>query len=38
MEVLDVAATWWQEQGKPFWALVSGPEGWGAGLPPLPPV
>ena len=38
MEVLDGAATWWQEQGKPFWALVSGPEGWDAGLPPLPPV
>ena len=35
IEVLDGAATWWQEQGKPFWVLVSGPEGWEAGLPPL---
>ena len=38
IEVLAGASTWWQEQGKPFWALVSGPEGWDAGLPPLPPA
>ena len=36
VEVLDGVAQYWQEQGKPFWAIVSGPEGWGAGLAPLP--
>lgn len=36
VEVLDGVAQYWQEQGKPFWAIVSGPEGWDAGLPPLP--
>ena len=35
-EVLEGAASYWQEQGKPFWAIVSGPEGWDAGLPPMP--
>ncbi len=35
-EVLDGAAQYWQGQGKPFWAIVSGPDGWDAGLPPLP--
>ena len=36
VEVLDGVAQYWQGQGKPFWAIVSGPEGWDAGLPPLP--
>ena len=36
VEVLDGVAEYWQGQGKPFWAIVSGPEGWDAGLPPLP--
>jgi hypothetical protein len=35
-EVLEGAASFWQEQGKPFWAIVSGPEGWDSGLPALP--
>ncbi|MFH1604871.1 MAG: barstar family protein [Pseudomonadota bacterium] len=38
IEVLDGAAQFWQEQGKPFWAVVSGPDGWNAGLPPFPSV
>ncbi len=38
VEVLDGAAEYWQGQGKPFWAIVSGPDGWDAGLPPLPPA
>ena len=36
VEVLDGVAEYWQGQGKPFWAIVSGPDGWNAGLPPLP--
>lgn len=36
VEVLDGVAEYWQTQGKPFWAIVSGPDGWDAGLPPLP--
>ena len=36
VEVLDGAAEYWQGHGKPFWAIVSGPDGWDAGLPPLP--
>ena len=36
VEVLDGVAEYWQGQGKPFWAIVSGPEGWDAGLPLLP--
>jgi hypothetical protein len=36
VEVLDGVAAYWQEQGKPFWAIVSGPEGWDAGLPAFP--
>ncbi|MBE0616067.1 MAG: barstar family protein [Burkholderiales bacterium] len=36
VEVLDGVAEYWQGQGKPFWAIVSGPEGWDAGLPQLP--
>ncbi len=36
VEVLDGAAEYWHWQGKPFWAIVSGPEGWDAGLPAFP--
>jgi hypothetical protein len=38
VEVLDGAAEYWQGQGKPFWAIVSGPDGWDAGLPAFPLV
>jgi len=37
-EVLEGAAQYWQEQGKPFWAIVSGPEGWKTDLPEFPRV
>ena len=36
VEVLDGVAQYWQGQSKPFWAIVSGPDGWDAGLPQLP--
>jgi RNAse (barnase) inhibitor barstar len=36
VEVLDGVAEYWQGQGKPFWTIVSGPEGWNPGLPALP--
>ena len=36
VEVLDGVAEYWQAQGKPFWAIVSGPDGWDAGLPAFP--
>lgn len=36
VEVLDGVAEYWQGQGKPFWAIVSGPDGWDPGLPSLP--
>ena len=36
VEVLAGVVEFWQGQSKPFWAIVSGPEGWNPGLPPLP--
>ena len=36
LEVLDGVAEYWHAQGKPFWAIVSGPDGWDAGLPAFP--
>ena len=36
VEVLAAVSDDWQEQGRPFWAIVSGPDGWDAGLPALP--
>jgi len=36
VEALAAVAEHWQGQGKPFWAIVSGPEGWDAGLPAFP--
>jgi hypothetical protein len=36
VEVLDGVAEYWRVQGKPFWAIVSGPEGWMADLPAFP--
>ena len=36
VEVLTGAAEYWRAQGKPFWAIVSGPEGWNPGLTALP--
>ena len=36
VEVLDGAAEYWRGQGKPFWAIVSGAEGWKTDLPAFP--
>lgn len=36
VEVLEGVAEYWQGQGKPFWAIVSGPDGWAPGLPAFP--
>ena len=36
VEVLDGVAEYWRGQGKPFWAIVSGPDGWEPGLPAFP--
>jgi hypothetical protein len=36
VEVVDGVAEYWRGQGKPFWAIVSGPEGWKADLPAFP--
>ncbi len=38
VEVLEGAAEYWKGKGKPFWAILSGPDGWDAGIPPLPSV
>jgi RNAse (barnase) inhibitor barstar len=36
IDVLKDAAAFWRGQGKPFWALIGGAEGWSSGYPPLP--
>jgi len=36
LEVLDGVAEYWHAQGKPFWAIVSGPDGWDPGIPSFP--
>jgi hypothetical protein len=36
VEVLDGVAEYWQGQGKPFWSIVSGPDGWNPGLTAFP--
>lgn len=36
IEVLDGAAEYWRGQGRPFWAVVSGPDGWKTDLPAFP--
>jgi len=38
VEVLDGVAEFWRGQGKPFWAIVSGPDGWKADLAAFPPA
>jgi RNAse (barnase) inhibitor barstar len=32
LDVLESAAAYWREQGKPFWAFVEGNAGWESGL------
>ncbi len=36
MKVMADAAAHWRAQGKPFWTLIGGPEGWKSGWPDLP--
>jgi len=36
MNVMAEACTFWQDEGRPLWTLVSGPEGWQSGWPELP--
>jgi RNAse (barnase) inhibitor barstar len=36
VDVLKEAATFWKAQGKPFWALIGGPDGWDSGCPKMP--
>lgn len=36
MEVMSDAAGYWRVQGKPFWTLIGGPDGWKSGWPDLP--
>jgi RNAse (barnase) inhibitor barstar len=36
VDVLKEASTFWKAQGKPFWTLVGGPDGWDSGYPKMP--
>ncbi len=36
MDVMAEAAADWRGRGKPFWTLISGPEGWKSGWPEMP--
>jgi RNAse (barnase) inhibitor barstar len=36
IDALKDAAGYWREQGKPFWALIGGPDGWDSGYPHMP--
>ena len=36
IESLTEAAEFWKSQGKPFWGLIGGPDGWDSGYPPMP--
>lgn len=36
MEPMLAAAEHWRAQGKPFWTLIGGPEGWKSGWPDMP--
>ena len=35
MEVMAETGAFWREQGKPFWTLIGGPDGWSSGWPVL---
>ena len=35
-DILNAAADYWKEQGRPFWAFFSGPKAWDSGLPKWP--
>jgi RNAse (barnase) inhibitor barstar len=36
MDIMAEAAAYWRSQGKPFWTLIGGPEGWKSGWPEMP--
>jgi len=36
MQVMAEAADYWRGQGKPFWTLIAGPDGWTSGWPDMP--
>ena len=36
LAAMDKAAAHWRAQGKPFWTLVGGPDGWKSGWPDMP--
>ena len=36
VEIFSDAAEFWRGQGKPFWGLIGGPEGWDSGCPMMP--
>jgi RNAse (barnase) inhibitor barstar len=36
MDVMAEATAFWRSQGKPFWTLIGGPDGWKSGWPDMP--
>ena len=36
MDAMAEAAEHWRGQGKPFWTLIGGPDGWKSGWPDMP--
>jgi len=36
MDLMDRTAEHWRSQGKPFWTLIGGPDGWKSGWPDMP--
>ena len=36
LAAMDAAAVHWRGQGKPFWTLIGGPDGWKSGWPDMP--
>lgn len=36
MDIMAEAAVYWRGQGKPFWTLIGGPDGWKSGWPEMP--
>jgi len=36
MQVMVEAADYWRGEGKPFWTLIGGPDGWKSGWPEMP--
>jgi len=36
MDIMAEAAAYWRGEGKPFWTLIAGPDGWKSGWPDMP--